>query len=49
MSKKYFLTLPDGLAKYLDEQANTMGVTALEYIQHLIMRDKEEKNTEVLR
>lgn len=45
MSKKYFLTLPDGLAKYLEEQATVLGVTPLEYIQHLLMKDKESKGT----
>jgi hypothetical protein len=41
MSKKYFLSLPNNLGKFVEERALELGITELDYIQYLIVRDKE--------
>lgn len=46
MSKQYYLTLQTGLANFVDEQAKQMGITALGYIQYLIMKAKEQNQKE---
>jgi hypothetical protein len=43
MSKKLILTLSDDLAKYVTESAKNLGVTRLDYIRHVLMKDKESR------
>jgi hypothetical protein len=46
MSKRLILTLPDDIFKHIDESAKSIGVTKLEYIRYIIMKDKENKDKE---
>jgi predicted DNA-binding protein len=43
MSKRIVLTLSDDMHKELSEKAKKVGVTAADYIRHLIIKDKENK------
>ena len=42
-NKRLGLTLSNDLEKYITEQAKTMGVSKLDYIRFIIMKDKENK------
>jgi hypothetical protein len=37
------LTLSDEMDKYITESASKMGSTKMEYLRHLIIKDKEGK------
>lgn len=43
MSKRMVLTLSDDLNKYLVEAGEKLGISKLEYIRYIIMKDKEGK------
>lgn len=43
MSKRMVLTIADDLDKYLSESAKKLGISKLEYIRYIIMKDKENK------
>lgn len=44
-SKVYILTVPPELSKYIDDSANKMGISDLDYIRYLIIKDKESKGS----
>ena len=43
MSKRTLLTLSDDLNLYVVKSAEKMGVTKMDYIRYVIMKDKENK------
>jgi len=43
MSKKMILTISDEVDRYLKEQSATLGMSKLDYIRYVIMKDKENK------
>ena len=43
MSKRCLLTMSDDLDQYIVESAKKMGVTKMEYIRYVIMKEKESK------
>jgi hypothetical protein len=44
MSKKIVLTLPDDIFKDVIISSKKLGVTHLEYIRYLILKDKETRS-----
>jgi hypothetical protein len=43
MSRRTLLTLSNDLDKYIVDEAKKMGVTKMDYIRFVLMKDKEGK------